>query len=181
MIRNALTALTVGMLWSILALGCTGHITGGNGDDVGGDDDIGDPGDRPLEIDPQAATLAPGTQRTFSASRSGTPVTDVDWSVEEGAAGGAITAAGDYTAPAAEGTYTVVATESSSGERARKCLRMRCAESWMGVRGFLISCASRRATSRQAATFCARRSWVRSSRTIRRPEGWASVPEMVVT
>jgi hypothetical protein len=122
MIRNALDALTVGILFCLVlactGLACTGHITGGNGDDGAGDDDVGDPGDRPLEVDPQAVTLAPGTQRTFNASRSGAPVTAVEWSVEEGASGGAITAGGEYTAPAAEGTFTVVATESSSGERA---------------------------------------------------------------
>ena len=45
---------------------------------------------------------------------------------------------------------------SMSGAPFRYALRMRCAESWIGVSGFLISCASLRATSPQAATFCAR-------------------------
>ena len=39
----------------------------------------------------------------------------------------------------------------------------------MGVSGFLISCASRRATSRHAATFCDRMSGVTSSKTSTRP------------
>ena len=39
----------------------------------------------------------------------------------------------------------------------------------MGVSGFLISCARRRATSRQAATFCARISGVTSSNTSTTP------------
>jgi hypothetical protein len=93
---------------------CTGHITG-SGDD---DDDIVDPGDHPLEVDPPAITIAPGGQRTFTASRSGAPVASVTWSVEEGATGGSISSTGDYTAPSTEGTFTVVAVESGSGERA---------------------------------------------------------------
>ena len=48
---------------------------------------------------------------------------------------------------------------------------MRWAESWIGVSGFLISWASLRATSPQAATFCARMSGVRSSSTATAPGG----------
>ena len=47
--------------------------------------------------------------------------------------------------------------------------RRRSADSWMGVRGFLISCARRRATSPQAASRCACRSVVMSSNTITKP------------
>ncbi len=53
-------------------------------------------------------------------------------------------------------------TRASSGEpasRRRKRRRMRWAESWMGVSGFLISWAMRRATSRQAAMRWARTTW----------------------
>ena len=46
----------------------------------------------------------------------------------------------------------------------------------MGVSGFLISCASLRATSPQAATFCARISGVRSSRTRTAPGGEPGAP-----
>ena len=46
---------------------------------------------------------------------------------------------------------------------------MRSAQSWIGVSGFLISCASRRATSRHAATFCVRISGVTSSNTSTAP------------
>ena len=44
--------------------------------------------------------------------------------------------------------------------------RSRSAESWIGVSGFLISCASRRATSPHAASRCACSSAVMSSNTI---------------
>ena len=47
---------------------------------------------------------------------------------------------------------------------------MRSAESAMGVSGFLISCATRRATSCQAAAFCARSSSLVSSSTTTNPE-----------
>ena len=48
---------------------------------------------------------------------------------------------------------------------------MRSAESAMGVSGFLISCATRRATSCQAAAFCARSSSLVSSSTIHEAGG----------
>src|SRR5579863_7058645 len=50
-----------------------------------------------------------------------------------------------------------------------RCRIRRCAESWMGVRGFLISCAMRCATSCQAAARCARKRSVRSSITMMKP------------
>ena len=46
---------------------------------------------------------------------------------------------------------------------------MRSADSWIGVSGFLISCASRRATSPQAASRCACSSVVMSSNTSTTP------------
>ena len=49
--------------------------------------------------------------------------------------------------------------------RRRACVCRRSAESWIGVSGFLISCASRRATSPQAVERCAAISWVMSSNT----------------
>ena len=47
---------------------------------------------------------------------------------------------------------------------------MRSAESVIGVSGFLISCATRRATSLQAAIFCARSRSLVSSMTITKPD-----------
>ena len=48
--------------------------------------------------------------------------------------------------------------------------RMRSADSVIGVSGFLISCATRRATSLQAAVFCARSRSLVSSMTITNPD-----------
>src|ERR1035438_8506939 len=50
---------------------------------------------------------------------------------------------------------------------------MRSAESAIGVNGFLISCATRRATSCHAAAFCARSNSLVSSSTTTKPEVYA--------
>jgi len=44
---------------------------------------------------------------------TGTAVTTVTWSVQEGVAGGSVTSGGAYTAPATAGTYHVVATSQA--------------------------------------------------------------------
>jgi hypothetical protein len=62
-----------------------------------------------VAIAPTSATLTLGQSQTFAATVTGSANTDVRWSVQEGAAGGSITAAGLYTAPATAGTYHVVA------------------------------------------------------------------------
>ncbi|MGC4000455.1 MAG: DUF3372 domain-containing protein [Anaeromyxobacter sp.] len=61
-------------------------------------------------VSPATASVDVNEQRRFSASVTGVPDTRVTWSVREGAAGGAITADGLYTAPAVGGTFHVVAT-----------------------------------------------------------------------
>jgi hypothetical protein len=63
-----------------------------------------------VSITPTMDTLGPNGTRTFVAFLGGTNNTAVAWSVQEGAAGGTITAVGNYTAPAAQGTFHVVAT-----------------------------------------------------------------------
>jgi N-acetylneuraminic acid mutarotase len=54
-----------------------------------------------------------GATQTFTASVTGTTNTAVTWGVQEGAAGGSITTAGIYTAPAGAGTFHVVATSQA--------------------------------------------------------------------
>jgi hypothetical protein len=53
-----------------------------------------------VAVSPTSASLIAGGSRTFAATVSGTTSTAVTWSVQEGAAGGSITSAGVYTAPA---------------------------------------------------------------------------------
>jgi len=65
-----------------------------------------------VAISPSAATLQVGQAQQFTATVSG-PTSDrsVTWSVQEGSpAGGTITGSGLYAAPAAAGSYHVVAT-----------------------------------------------------------------------
>jgi hypothetical protein len=62
-----------------------------------------------ITITPGYALLTPGGTIAFTATGPGT-IGGVTWSVVEGAAGGAINAAGLYTAPLTFGTWHVVAT-----------------------------------------------------------------------
>jgi len=67
-----------------------------------------------VSVSPSALTLEAGAQATFAASVGGSPQ-KVTWSVQEGASGGSISAAGLYLAPEAAGTFHVVATASGTG------------------------------------------------------------------
>ena len=65
-----------------------------------------------VSISPQAASLQTSGSVTFTATVTGTmngQSTDVFWSVSE-ADGGTVDSSGNYTAPATQGTYHVVAT-----------------------------------------------------------------------
>src|SRR5512132_2107086 len=79
-----------------------------------------------LEISPTASDLTPGESITFSAVAGGEAV-PVAWSVQE-PGGGTIDSAGTYSAPDAEGTYTVVALAaartSTANVRVRKGVRV---------------------------------------------------------
>ena len=63
-----------------------------------------------VQVD-QGATLQ------FAASVSGTSNTAVNWSVQEGAAGGSITSTGFYTAPNVAGIFHVVATSQADSSK----------------------------------------------------------------
>ncbi len=66
-----------------------------------------------VAITPTSATVPAGGTQAFTATVTGSANTAVTWSVQEGAAGGTITQAGLYTAPAIAGTYHVVATSQA--------------------------------------------------------------------
>jgi hypothetical protein len=72
-----------------------------------------------VSVSPGSITLAPGTSASFRCEVAGAEDTACTWSVAEGAAGGAITAAGVYTAPAAAGTYHIVASSRASPDAIR--------------------------------------------------------------
>ncbi len=62
--------------------------------------------------------VARGRQRQFTAAVTGTVVRDVTWSIEEGAAGGTITADGVYTAPASGGPFHITARSVADPSKA---------------------------------------------------------------
>lgn len=62
-----------------------------------------------IALSPTSATLSVGETKAFTATVTGATDTRVTWSVDEGAAGGGVTAAGVYTAPAVAGTYHLTA------------------------------------------------------------------------
>jgi hypothetical protein len=68
---------------------------------------------------PNPEFLLPGQKRKFTEALTGIPSkplttfdTSVNWSIAEGSAGGTIDSAGNYTAPAALGTYHVVVSSA---------------------------------------------------------------------
>ena len=63
-----------------------------------------------VTVSPSTATVVAGATQTFTASVVGAPDAGVTWSVQEGDAGGQVSADGVYVAPDAPGTYHVVAT-----------------------------------------------------------------------
>jgi hypothetical protein len=71
--------------------------------------DLAGPSMVSVAVMPSNASLGPGQMQTFVATVSGAADTTVSWSVTE-AGGGTVDANGIYTAPAATGTYHVVAT-----------------------------------------------------------------------
>jgi hypothetical protein len=70
-----------------------------------------------VTVAPPVAAANGCTTLAFTATVTGASDGSVTWAVQEGAAGGAITAAGVYTAPAAPGTYHVVATSRADATR----------------------------------------------------------------
>lgn len=71
-----------------------------------------------VAVAPASTALDACSSVTLSATVTGTTNGAVTWSVAEGAAGGTITSAGVYTAPASAGTYHAVATSQADPSRA---------------------------------------------------------------
>ena len=66
-----------------------------------------------VSITPSIATLLPNGVITLTSTVTGSTNTQVDWSIQEGIAGGTVNG-GIYTAPATPGTYHVVATSQAN-------------------------------------------------------------------
>ncbi|HEX9052994.1 MAG TPA: endo-1,4-beta-xylanase [Anaeromyxobacter sp.] len=71
-----------------------------------------------VTVNPSAATIPPGSSLALAATVTGAGgVNTVTWSVDQGSAGGSVTAAGVYTAPQTAGAYTVTATSTVDATR----------------------------------------------------------------
>lgn len=70
-----------------------------------------------VSVTPSPATADACRTVTFTATVTNATDRTVTWTVQEGAAGGTITAAGVYTAPSVAGTYHVVATSNADGTK----------------------------------------------------------------
>lgn len=66
-----------------------------------------------LTVSPMTAAVDACQTVPFTATVTGSSNQAVTWAVQEGAAGGAISTGGVYTAPSAAGTYHVVATSAA--------------------------------------------------------------------
>ncbi len=73
-----------------------------------------------VSITPSLIGVLPNQQRQFSANVAGTANRDVQWSVDEGTAGGSINNQGLYTAPGALGTFHVTATSVADSTQSTK-------------------------------------------------------------
>jgi hypothetical protein len=67
-----------------------------------------------VTITPASPTVDACQTLAFTATVSGSSIGAVSWTVQEGAAGGAISSSGIYTAPSVAGTYHVVATSQAA-------------------------------------------------------------------
>jgi len=70
-----------------------------------------------VSIAPATTSLLQGGMQAFTAIITGTSNSAVNWSVQEGAAGGSITNMGVYTAPNISGTFHVIATSQADTAR----------------------------------------------------------------
>jgi len=68
-------------------------------------------------VEPDQVTIGVGEVVVFRALLPGTADSDIDWSIQEGAAGGAIDALGQYHAPDHEGVFHVVAVSRLDGSK----------------------------------------------------------------
>lgn len=66
-----------------------------------------------LTLSPSILSIAPGTNQTFTAQLNGITTPAVNWTIQEGAIAGTISAAGLYTAGSTIGTYHVQAATNA--------------------------------------------------------------------
>lgn len=109
---NLMSGKMVMTFLAAVALACGGAIT----EPIGSGNEPSEQG-LSVAVFPEEAAVATGGTVTFAALVTGTAETGVSWSVEEGDAGGFVTTAGLFTAPATEGTYHVVARSQADATK----------------------------------------------------------------
>jgi hypothetical protein len=67
-----------------------------------------------ITVSPTAVNLPANGSQQFTATVTGTTVTSVTWTIQEGSSGGTVSNAGLYSAPGVLGTYHVVATSNAN-------------------------------------------------------------------
>lgn len=80
----------------------------------------GDPNAGPVTVSPRSVTIKAGEKTTLSATVQDAEQTRILWAVEGGDDNGTITSSGVYTAPAKQGSYTVVATNAFDSSKTDK-------------------------------------------------------------
>jgi len=70
-----------------------------------------------VSLSPASVSVAAGGTQAFVATVSGSTNKAVTWSVQEGSAGGSVSASGVYTAPRSAGTFHVVATSAADATK----------------------------------------------------------------
>lgn len=75
-----------------------------------------------VSISPKQIAMTTGESTSFSASVAGSANQAVSWTVLEGPAGGSVSTTGKYTAPAAFGTFHVVATSQASSSQSAQAV-----------------------------------------------------------
>jgi hypothetical protein len=83
---------------------------------------------------PAKTLVVTGETQQLAAQVIGSPSDTIVWTVQEGAAGGTVSATGLYTAPTAEGSYHVVATSTAdSNKSATALVTVAGAGKWINV------------------------------------------------
>ncbi|MCJ8158430.1 glycoside hydrolase family 18 protein [Sphingomonas sp. LaA6.9] len=104
----------IALLATTLLLAACG---GDSGDQGGGVPPPPPPPVVQVSIAPADVEIVPSAIQQFACTVTGSTNTQCNWRVQEGAAGGTISAAGLYTAPAATGTYHVIAASAADPNR----------------------------------------------------------------
>ncbi len=123
----------------------------------------------PVSVAPALVYLWPAASETFKAQAAGISDEAVNWTVQEGDAGGTVTAAGTYTAPSVPGTYHVVATSAADPARS--------ASATVVVTARPAGCAAQRTLSAGSSTAAPQPGPVArsSSSTLQAPGTWMNV------